>query len=289
MAITSLHRSMTHEILMEEFKFAEAPASAVADANASVDDSENQGSSEDLTKLHAMVGEDSAGHLVDVEVTKSDVTKLLADRKADVVAAVTKKQRDLARTRLGQALHTIQDRAFHNFEPWPYHGIAAALTNDPNYMVCHAVRDLGFVSLLDLQAANSSARLAVELTWRLPPSNDIFWSVQGFTDFGTGPPRWAGPPGPTGMEPLGSGGMILLSWGAPPGSLRAPYQERERPYLADNPNRRMLTEGPGARARARKDTIAYIEEVRGEVIGQAGDAGWNDLRLIPPAGAKAAQ
>src|SRR5262245_26921224 len=276
---------MTLEILKEEFKFSEAAAAEAADANAAVDDAENQGNSEDLTKLHAMVGEDSAGHLVDIEVTKADVKQLLADRRTDVLKAVVAKQRDLARVRLGQALHTIQDRAFHNFEPWPYHGIAAALANNPNYMVCHAVRDLGFVSLLDVQAANSSARLAVELTWRLPPSNDVFWSVQGFTDFGTGPPRYAGPPTPTGMAPLGSGGMITLSWGAPPGSLRAPYQERDPTYV-ENPNRRMLTEGPAARSRARSDSISYIEEVRGAVLTQSGEGSWNDLRLTPPTLAK---
>jgi hypothetical protein len=273
---------MTRAILQAQFQFSEGAAAEVADANAAVD--EKQGSDEGQTKLHAMVGKDAEGHLVDPSVTKKDVANLLAEKRAGVLAAVAEGKGTAARKLLGEALHTIQDRAFHNFEPWPYDGLADAVANNPNYMVCHAVRDVGKVSKLEVKASNSSARLAVEGSWAINNSNDAFLSVQGFTDFGTGPPRYAGPPVPLGRDPLGTGVIVSFSiplpgFGAAPGSIRPRLLGRgDAPDdSADDPNR-ILTDGPASEARARNDSVAYIGEIHGAILGASGQAGWDELR-----------
>ena len=114
-------------------------------ANARVDDKQGNDASE--ANLHAMIGyvSDQLGHLppgrrLQTEgEAKQEVEALLTANVEKTVTAVLQSQFLQALDLLGAALHTVQDRAFHSFEPWPHAGIADGIKNDPNYMFAHGV------------------------------------------------------------------------------------------------------------------------------------------------------
>ena len=149
MAIVPLHRQMTIEVL-REFGFNQRAAELGADANAAVD--EKQGSDASEANLHAMRGFAEARRMQDVDEARRAVEALLNQRKTRILEHVQASRFREAITELGAALHTVQDREYHGFEPWPFDGLLASITS-PNlallyglsahYMLCHAIRDVG--------------------------------------------------------------------------------------------------------------------------------------------------
>src|SRR5262249_51787612 len=79
--------------------------------------------------------------------------------------------------RMGAALHTVQDREYHYFEPWPFTGIADAFLHatrgddyglQPDYMFSHGLRDVGYVNgplSLSLTAFDYSASYESSRGW----------------------------------------------------------------------------------------------------------------------------
>jgi len=140
--------------------------------------------------------------------TKDAVNALLKRAHEDIVRAILKGNYEEAITRLGEALHTVQDRVFHHFEAWPYRDIAESLMQAPNYMMCHVLRDTGYISKVSV----TEQQFALGLATGADPQT--YLGVEAF--------------GPLGDQRsisggfLGWGGMITLSFGAAPGSLRQP-------------------------------------------------------------------
>jgi hypothetical protein len=278
MGIPSLHQGITTAI-MERFHFAPAARDLAAAANAAID--EKQGNSARETNLHAMCG------FVDVldpvlrkpmqilqndEQCRAGVHDLLVAAKADIAKAVLAGDYRTGIHRLGQALHTVQDRAFHNFEPWPYRGLADAVLSDPNYMICHAVRDLGVnlggigigISRLDIWEL-PAGRFDFELSARI--GGRVFLGGRVFSH-ATAPEFWQTPLGRDGtVGPLGTGGMVTLSFGAPPGSVSPPERFPSSATVVPNgrPTWSMATSGPAAQARAEDASADFIREVELEV------------------------
>jgi hypothetical protein len=127
---------------------------------------------------------------------------------------------------LGAALHTVQDREYHHFEPWPYDSVRDSIfgfrKGEPyglpaHYMLqCHGPRDLGYVSgvlnlsvtALDYSAGyrshsgwSGTARLEVTQVSNNPWLPHVSVGVAGRAN------------GPFGNEAIGYG---LLTWGRIP-------------------------------------------------------------------------
>lgn len=215
MAIIPIHKKITKDVL-SELGFSEEGREVAANANAEVDD--HQGNHQSEANLHAMRGFSDSHILQSADEAQQDVGELLRRRREETIDRITQGAWRGALAELGRALHTVQDRAYHRFEPWPYEGLVDSVINPsvggryglaPNYMLCHALRDLSYVSVFDMGAAYTSdtgwnGRLAVELT--RPSENP--WvphvSLGGSYRFGS-------------QNEVAGG--VTLTWGATPRSL----------------------------------------------------------------------
>jgi hypothetical protein len=289
MGLPTLHQGITTAV-MERFQFSPQGRELAAQANAAVD--EKQGNLAKETNLHAMCG------FVDVldpvlrkpmqilqneEQCRASVNQLLVAAKTEICQAVLAKDLRTGLRRLGEALHTIQDRAFHNYEPWPYRGLVDAVVTDPNYMMCHAVRDLGVnlggvgigISRMDIWEL-PAGRFDFELSARI--GGRVFLGGRVFSH-ASAPEFWQSPLGRDGtVGPLGTGGMLTLTIGAPPGSAPPPDRSSSSVPLVPNgrPTWSMATSGPAAQARAEDSTADFIREVELELKrAPAGAQAWN--------------
>src|SRR4030095_5948250 len=150
--------------------------------------------------------------------TMRRVEERLANLRASIAEKILSRNFREALQELGEALHTVHDRAFHNFEAWPYEGIGAALREDPNYMFAHGVRDLGGVSRLDIRTGDGVLRYGAEWTFQL--GRNSYLSVHGFCEKGVTSARAARVPGSVGIDagPRGSGGLVTFTLGGARGS-----------------------------------------------------------------------
>ncbi len=290
MGLTCLHGSMTRSVL-DDYKFTSGAARAAAQFNEAVDD--KQGNTAADTNLHAMCGYDS-GVMQSTENCKKAVNSLIASAEAEIVGNLQKNSFKDALKRLGEVLHTIQDLAFHKFEPWPYLGISDALLHDPNYMVCHAVRDVGYISRLE-PSEFLQGRVDLEATLRPSPRylRNVYLSGRVFSDQlwhgiatsanQTAPPFASSPAFDDRFR--GSGFMISLTIGSAPrthtSSAFGGGQERlgtEHKTITD-----CSAEGVESQARARDATADFIEGIHSKVISKdGGPAAWTGfLQYVP--------
>jgi hypothetical protein len=238
---------------MVKLGFTESAAGQAGKANARIDDQQGNTSAE--TNLHAMCAPGQS----DSDCRKA-VDKIIADGRQSVidtvVSALSQKAPaawyEAALKSLGETLHTIQDYSFHKYEPWPYRGIGDALLRDPNYMICHAIRDLGFVSITNTIDVNASLRIGRE----------AYIGVQGFFRLPSNPdpPRGGEPPGFS-----GAGGMLTFTFGAAPGSVhvRDPFPDGRG--VADSHYSSMLASGRADLSRAEDATEDFIKNIEKDV------------------------
>ena len=279
MALIPLHKAITREVLMAA-GFSKRAAERAAVANARVD--KKQGNDASEANLHAMLGyvSDQVGtvppgrRLQNEQQAKERVETLLTEAVDSTVAAVLQSEFLQALDLMGAALHTVQDRAFHGFEPWPHAGIAEGIRNDPNYMFAHGVRDLGGVSRLDVRTRDGSIGLAAAWTFQL--SDHMYLSAQGFTNPQVRSARGARPLGSPGRDDFeGAGGLLSFSFGAAPGSLPSRGAGELSPEPV-SPNMSMITQGPAARAAARLGSQAFVKRVLNRVSAKPrGNQAWS--------------
>jgi hypothetical protein len=222
MAIGALHGRIT-KIVLEETGFSPRAREIAARANELVD--ERQGDTSSETNLHAMLGYDASNQMQTAEQAEDAVRNLLERAKNEILAVLAGRVAAIptfhgmapdyrhALVLLGRALHTAQDRLFHRFEPWPYRSIPDSLVSNPNYMICHGLRDVSFVSGLGYQPRYQpgqgwSYRVGGEFT--IPSSQPLMPHV------GVGGEVTLGPGG--GASEWGAG--LTLTWGAMPGEVR---------------------------------------------------------------------
>jgi hypothetical protein len=278
MATQCLHESMTKKV-MEPFGFIPAARDLAARANAEVD--EKQGNTADQTNLHSMCGyvDKPFLHIQNDTECRVAVASLLSQERKEIVGNILAGNQSIALRRMGEALHTVQDGAFHRFEPWPFKGIADAFLNNANYMICHAIRDLGLISSLDLSEL-PHGRFDVQVTQRV--GRQFYLSARFFNN----PIEQDRYPFPLGRDRregeafLGTGGMILFTFGAAPGSVkpRDPIVE-ERPQSAgESPYWTIVTDGPAAQSRGEDASEEFIRGVMQEVNNaNAGSKFWDDF------------
>ncbi len=182
---------------------------------------------------------------------RSAVDNLLRKASADIVQLISKKDYSTALERLGAAMHTVQDRVFHHFEPWPYKDIPDSLMKSPDYMVCHALRDVGYISKVKVDEHQFALGLAMRVGSQSYLGADAFAPIGNQNNM-------------TGFR--GYGGVISISIGAAPGSLRTstgpaaaepPSSEDVEPCLA--------TEGVADKAKATDDSMDFVKQVKREV------------------------
>ena len=277
MATKGNHAAITQEVL-HEFGFSPVARAIAAEADVRVDD--YQGNSSCETNLHAMAGMTTytdrilfrpAVKIQSPEETANAVAKQLEFMKEQTVKAIASRQAN-ALVLLGQALHTVQDRAYHNFEPWPYSGIADSILRNPYYMFGHGVRDL---SCVDLELDNSG--VAINLMWQ--PLTDVYVGVEG--SYGSPLDVRSDPTG----RPAGFTGMFTLKLGAPPGSVRpskrasaAQSRGSDRYDSTDYPVLQMAASGPAAYKAAVNATHEYLSELRAEVLkAENGSQLWTEF------------
>lgn len=200
--------------------------------------------------------------------TKEAVRALLKEAHNDVVRAVLKKDYEEALRRLGEALHTVQDRVFHHFEPWPYKDIADSLMNSPGYMICHALRDTGYISKVGV----TEQQLALGLATRADANT--YLGVEGFAPLGDQHSMTGGF--------RGWGAMVTVSFGAAPGSLRQPDMQAGRDQRAgpDAAQSCLPTEGVADKARATDESKKFVGEVKNEIEAKGGLERWRDFLKI---------
>ena len=233
---------------MKDLGFREYAARLAGSANAAVD--EKQGNSNADANLHAMCGFGQPEY----ECRKA-VAKIIADGKQESADAVAASDYKLALRRVGETLHTIQDMAFHKFEPWPFTGIGDAILNAPNYMFCHLIRDLGVVSV--------SKTIDVDVSWRV--GQQVYVGVKGFyhpsNDYFAPIP----PIGGQAPEIPGFGGMFTITIGAAPGSVRVPDPYPDSRGAVEGPYSSMMSSGREDLTRAEDATADFINNVRKDV------------------------
>jgi hypothetical protein len=228
--------------------FPDRAAQVAGAANAAVDD--KQGNSSGETNLHAMCGLGQP----DFDCRKG-VAKVIADGKQDIIDAIVKRDYKLALRRIGETLHTVQDLAFHKYEPWPFRGISDAFLNDPNYMICHAIRDLGLVAVSNVVDVSVSWRVSqqvyVGVTGFYHPANNYFFRVPGP---GAGPPTIPG-----------FGGLFTINIGAAPNSVqvRNPFQDSRG--ATETQYSSMLSSGRADLTRAEDETKKFIGQIQTDV------------------------
>jgi hypothetical protein len=223
MALAFLHARIT-QIVLEEMGFSARARDVAAHANERVDD--RQGNSPSEANLHAMRGVDAARRQQTREQAEAEVERLLQTAKNEILNVISGRTntiptfsgpvRDhgLALGMLGRALHTVQDREYHHFEPWSYASIPDALLADPNYMICHGLRDTSFVTGMGYQPRYQagegwSHRVGGEFT--VPSSQSLLPHLSLGGEMTIGPrgsavSEWA----------VGA----TLTWGAVPGEVR---------------------------------------------------------------------
>jgi hypothetical protein len=275
MGIPCLHEDITRAV-MERFHFVPDARELAAEANAAVD--EKQGNSAGETNLHAMCGYVNVLDpvlrqpmlvLQTADQCQASVEGLLLTARDEICTQVSSGNYRTALRLLGAALHTIQDRAFHNFEPWPYNGLVGAVLADPGYMLCHAIRDLGLyvggvgvgISRLDIWDL-PAGRFDLELSARI--GGRVFLGGRVFVNPTVPDPLHPVPGRDGSVGPLGVGGMLSLTFGAAPGSVPAPDRFPSSVPLAP-PGKAtwsMATGGPAAQARAEDASAEFIDETR---------------------------
>lgn len=272
MGLTCLHNRMTVKA-MQDAGFIDGAAQIAGKANAAVDD--RQGNTKEDANLHAMCGLGQP----EFDCRKA-VAKIIADGKQESADAVVARDYKLALRRMGETLHTIQDMAFHKFEPWPYAGIADAILNAPNYMFCHLIRDLGVVSV--------SNRLDVDVSWRV--GRQVYLGVKGFyhpaNDYFTPLPPIGGQP----PEIPGFGGLLTITIGAAPGSVHIHNPYPDSRGSTEGPYSTMMSSGREDLTRAEDATQDFINQVQKDVDGRldnsqlpAGTDLWGLFLLFRPA------
>lgn len=200
---------------------------------------------------------------------KEAVTALLEQAHNDVVRAVLKRDYEEALTRIGEALHTVQDRVFHHFEPWPYKDIADSLLNSPNYMMCHALRDTGYIS----KVAVSENQFALGLATRANP--DTYLGVEAFAPLGDQTSMTQGF--------RGWGGMVTITFGAAPGSLRSPDASGHSQGADTYDQSCLATEGVADKAKATDDSEEFVADIQKEVERKnKGAELWSDFLQLKP-------
>ena len=253
MGLTCLHNKMT----VDAFKkagFTLGAAQLAGLANAAVD--EKQGNSSEQANLHAMCGLGQGE-----QDCLRKVQKIITDGKQEAAAAIASQDFKLALRRMGETLHTIQDMAFHKFEPWPFAGIGEAVLNAPNYMFCHLIRDLGAVSV--------HGALDVDVSWRI--GSQVYLGVRGFYHpsnnyFAPIPPLGGQPP-----EIPGFGGLLTITIGAPPGSvhIRNPYPDSRG--SVEGLYSSMMSSGRADLTRAEDETDDFISKIQKDVEARPAD------------------
>jgi len=126
MASKGAHEHITEHVL-RELGFSATSIEIAQRGNVAVDTTPgNQGSSADVANLHAMRG--FAGGRMQTELEARNAVSTLLDREANaIVQSIRGGDFEAALTRLGAALHTVQDREFHAFGEWRYDSIAGAI------------------------------------------------------------------------------------------------------------------------------------------------------------------
>ncbi len=283
MAIVPLHKAITKETLRAG-GFSEGAAERAAAANAAVD--EKQGSDAAESNLHAMAGfvPDAVfnlprGRLQDRDEASKEVQRRLTTARTSIVAKILSRRFAEALQELGEALHTVQDRAFHNFEAWPYSGIGDAIREDPNYMFAHGLRDLGGISRLDVRTTDGAVKYGAEWTFQL--GQNSYLSVHGFAEQGVSNARGGRVPGSSGTDSgfRGQGGLVSFTLGAAPGSTPAPHRDTLARGNETSPVQSMVTQGPAARATARAASRAFLEQTKKQVFAhETGARLWEEFR-----------
>jgi hypothetical protein len=239
---------------MKDAGFREGAAQLAGSANAAVD--EKQGNSNADANLHAMCGLGQP----EFECRKA-VVKIIADGKKESADAVISGDYKLALRRMGETLHTIQDMAFHKFEPWPFTGIGDAILNAPNYMFCHLIRDLGIVSVYNT--------IDVDVSWRV--GSQVYLGVKGFYHPSNNYLAPIPPIGGQAPEIPGFGGMFTITIGAAPGSVhvRDPYPDSRG--AVEGPYSSVMSSGRADLTRAEDATEDFINNVRKDVQARPAD------------------
>lgn len=253
MGLTCLHSRMTVDA-MKQLGFTESAAQLAGSANAAVD--EKQGNSSGETNLHAMCGLGQPEY-----DCRKAVAKIIADGRQETADAVVSRDYKLALRRLGETLHTIQDSAFHKYEPWPFRGISDAFLNAPNYMICHAIRDLGVVSVTNT--------VDVDVSWRI--SHQVYVGVKGFYHpsndyFSPIPPIGGQPPAIPGF-----GGMFTITFGAAPGSVQVRDPFPDSRGAVGSPYSSMMSSGREDLSRAEDATEDFINKIQKDVEARPAD------------------
>jgi len=286
MSLQCLHEDMTIRV-MEQLDFAPAAQGIAAEAAAAVD--EKQGNQAEESNLHAMGGIEAGFdrfvgrpqfHVQTEEECRERVERLLRDARRTIVANIAGGNYRAALGRLGEALHTVQDVAFHQFQPWPYPGILEAFASDPTYMTCHALRDLSTFSRLDLSELHQG-RFDIEISGRL--GRQWFLSHRFFHNPATHFPLPVGRDSGAAEGFLGSGWMVMVTFGAAPGSLPSPerFQEPSSRSTGQSPDWQFVTHGPADMARAEDASQDFIEEIRKEVLrAPNGIRLWENFRQL---------
>jgi len=273
MAIVPLHRSITEEVLIE-FGFSRRAQKIAADANAAVD--EKQGSDYSEANLHSMRGY-VFGRMQSLEESQNAVLTLLERARIDIRNAVRASDYQLALKRLGEGLHTVQDREFHHFEPWPFSGLLDAVLNSslgsnyglrPNYMFCHGLRDISYLSGFDFgiryrSDQGWSQRYWVEFTSPSSDSRVPHLSVGGYGNTGTA----------DGKAELA--GYVMFTWGATPGSLQHPSTRPDGdrlPAIRENVLCPEVSQGGQSLLNAKRESRRFVEVVKSDAGTQ-----WDDM------------
>jgi hypothetical protein len=300
MGLTSLHGQLTVSVLREA-GFSAAAADFAAKANEAVDAMENQGNAANLANLHAMRGFLSptgsglrmrSGRLQTEDEAREGVRVLLQTAQDECLAALRSGRDGVALEKMGAALHTVQDREYHHFEPWPYRGIDDALFNpttgaqyglQPNYMFCHFQRDVGYVNgllSLSLTAFDYSASYQSGQGWSAGGRVEIT-QVSSNPAF---PHLSLGAAGRTG-GPFGNEGLVygVLTWGripsrpetgtVPPNRPSAPLSIDRGPALCS-----FASEGANSQIAARAATREFVDDVS----RQARSDDWHRLQASHP-------
>ena len=286
MGLTSLHGQLTVSVLRES-GFSTAAADFAAEANEAVDAMENQGNDASLANLHAMRGFLGPGggalsmrgrRMQTEDEARAAVAALLQAAHDECLDAVRAGRDSTALSKMGAALHTVQDAEYHRFEPWPYKGIDDALLNGasgaayglaPDYMFCHVQRDAGYVNgllSLSLTAFDYSAGYQSGHGWSLGGRLEIT-QVSSNPAF---PHLSVGAAGRTG-GPFGNEGIVygLLTWGripsrpdvgsVPPNRQNAPLSMQRGPAQCS-----FASEGANSLIAARSATREFVDDLSRE-------------------------
>lgn len=296
--VVHVHQGLTKDAL-EHFGFSTAARELAATANAQVDDDEgSQGNFADQTRRHAMRGYilTDLGLMMQTEdQAREAVDAFLQEKKTLIRELVLSGKRREAVQEIGRALHTVQDRAYHRFEPWPYDGILDAFFNAqrggqfglaPNYMLAHTIRDLSYVSSVDFSASYTSDT-----------------GFAGFFRFGLRVPLLPNvsllPEASIGYDRefggLAGGAGLSIRFGAPPPKPPAEPPERRFSTVPTRPPLGLLetqciqadlceagAQGETSRAAGLADSETFVQEVKTSVESAAeGRRLWSELLTQP--------